>query len=118
MGITTTPCIITQKSVVLIDFEAEAWNHIYVETAFELLCLLHVGQHLNDLGSFISSSVGDSTWHFIGWNLWQHIVPPDRIIFLGHLKYIAGFKAVARVGQVLQLPWTVESKGQQNEYCK
>jgi len=100
------------------SFHSEAWNHTYVEAPFELLSLLHVSQHLNDSGLVISSSVGDSTFHCIGWYFSQHIVPPVRIIFLRHLRYIAGFKSVARVRRVVQPPWAAESQGQQNEYCK
>ena len=118
VGIITTPCIITHKCIVLIHFTAEAWNHTYVEAPLELLCLLHVNQHINDFGSFISSSVGDSTWHCTRWYFSHHIVPPVRIIFLRHLKYIAGFKGVAGMRRVLRPPWAAESQGQQNEYCK
>jgi hypothetical protein len=100
------------------SLHSRSWNHTYVEAPLELLCLLHVSQHLNDFLSFISSSVGDSTWHHIGWYFSQHIVPPVRIIFLRHLKYIAGFKCVARVRRVVWSPWAAESQGKQNEYCK
>jgi hypothetical protein len=76
------------------------------------LCLLHVSQHVNDFGSFITSAVGDSTWHCIGRYFSQHIVPLVRIIFLRHLKYTADFKGVARVRWVVRPPWAADSQGQ------
>ena len=91
-------------------------SHICRSTSWTSVCC--VSQHLSDFGSFISSSVGDSTWHCIGWYFSQHIVPLVKIVFLRHLKYIAGFKGVARVRRVVRLPWVAEFQGQKNEYCK